>query len=61
MPFDPIECDKCQNIYCHVCIDDWKKSGQSLCPMCKKTIEITPLHRIVKVMYNDSKVKGCPV
>ena len=61
MPFDPIQCGQCQNIYCHVCIDHWKYQGQDNCPVCNKPITIMPLPRIVKIMYNDSKVKGCPV
>ena len=34
---DPIICKKCQNNYCKICIDKWKKKNKKKCPNnCKK-------------------------
>lgn len=36
--YDPLACDKCDSIFCQICLSNWKNSngGQdSCCPCCK--------------------------
>jgi hypothetical protein len=34
--YDPYACNRCDQMFCKVCVDAWKKSGSQVCPCCKQ-------------------------
>ena len=34
--YDPYSCNKCDTIFCKICIDNRRKSGNQVCASCKE-------------------------
>ena len=58
--YDPVECSNCDHVFCKQCINDWKSKGKGECPLCKTTITISPLNRILKKFLEQTLISGCP-
>ncbi len=58
--YDPVECSNCDHVFCKQCINDWKAKGKEECPLCKASLTISPLNRILKKFLEQTLISGCP-
>ena len=55
--FDPIECSKCQNIFCKECLEFWLKKKE-ICPLnCPGIFQPKQVHKLVKKSLLNLKYK----
>ena len=54
IPIDPIECSKCDVLFCKKCIEKYKTaasySSSRKCPKCREMLETRPMNRKLKEM-----------
>ena len=54
IPIEPMECNKCDVLFCSKCIEKYKKNSShsqaKKCPMCRESFEIRSMNRKLKQM-----------
>ena len=56
--WDPIDCSKCQNIFCKYCIDLTLATKKYTCPLCRKPFKSSKC-KALKKLFEGIKIK-CP-
>ena len=56
--WDPIDCSKCQNIFCKYCIDLLLSKKKNSCPLCRKPFKSSNCKALKKI-FEGIKIK-CP-
>ena len=54
--WNPIDCSKCQNIFCKYCIDIIKKEKKYSCPLCRKLFKSSNCKALKKI-FEGIKIK----
>jgi len=53
--FDPVQCSRCQNMFCKNCIAFWKKTNE-ICPFhCSMPLSFQPINKNLLLLYEKIK------